>query len=96
MLFDWDPRKAILNIKKHGVSFELAQTVFDDPFQLSIIDSKKPHGEERWVTLGRSVHFDTLVVVHTYRAIESGREIIRIISARTATKHERRQYEEGI
>lgn len=95
MLFAWDPEKAEQNIRKHGVSFELAQTVFDDPFHLSMMDDGK-HDEERWVTLGRSADAKTLVVVHTYRIMENNHEVIRIISARRATRKEVRQYEEGI
>lgn len=95
MLFEWDPEKAENNVKKHGVSFEIAQTVFDDPFHLSLLDAKH-HDEERWVTIGRSVHDKTLVVVHTYCTIEHGQEFIRIISARKATRQEMRQYEERI
>ncbi|MDO8520450.1 MAG: BrnT family toxin [Deltaproteobacteria bacterium] len=95
MLFVWDPEKAGDNIKKHGVSFEIAQTIFDDPFHLSVLDAKD-HDEERWTTIGQSAHDKTLVVVHTYSIVEQGQEFIRIISARKATKQERRQYEEGI
>jgi len=95
MLFSWDPEKAEANRRKHGVSFELAQTVFDDPLHLSIPDSKK-RPEERWVTVGRSADRKTLVVVHTCQVLESGRENMRIISARKATRREVRQYEEGV
>lgn len=95
MLFTWDPEKAEQNIKKHGVSFEMAQTVFDDPLHLSILDSKA-HSEERWATMGISVDTKTLVVVHTYKTIERGQEVVRIISARKATRKEAKQYEEGI
>lgn len=94
MLFDWDSDKAKNNLAKHGVSFELAQTVFDDPLHLSTLDEKQ-HREERWVTIGRSAQNNALVVVHTYR--DRGRaEIVRIISARRATRKEAKQYEEGI
>lgn len=95
MLFFWDPEKAEENLKKHGVSFEVAQTVFDDPFQLSVLDKKQRH-EERWITVGRTPHEKTLVVVHTYSEAEAGREVIRIISARKATKREVNQYEERV
>lgn len=95
MLFSWDTTKAERNIKKHGVSFEVAQTVFDDPFHLSILDAKSG-GEERWVTIGLGASLKTLVVVHTYIVVHEGQEFIRIISARRATKKEVRQYEEGI
>ncbi len=94
-MFDWDPIKAIVNEKKHRVSFEMASTVFDDPFHLSILDSKVHH-EERWVTIGLSADRRTLVVVHTYRTHHHREEIIRIISARRATAKEARQYEERI
>lgn len=95
MLFAWDPEKAGQNVRKHDVSFELAQTVFDDPLHLSVPDTKS-HGEERWITIGRSAHDKTLVVVHTYVVIEGGQELIRMISARKATRKETQQYEEGI
>ena len=95
MLFVWDPEKAEHNYRKHRISFEIAQTVFDDPFHLSLLDWKK-HTEERWVTIGRSADKRTLVVVHLYRSQEGGHEVIRIISARKATRREARQYEEGI
>ncbi len=93
MLFYWDSHKSEGNLKKYGVSFELAQTVFDDPFQLSSLESRISF-EERWITIGRCVDTQTLVVVHTYQAKDQ--ETVRIISARKATKKERRQYEKGI
>lgn len=95
MLFLWDPEKAEINVRKHGVSFEMAQTVFDDPLHLSILDSKR-HDEERWITIGRSADNRTVVVVHTYGITEDQHEMIRIISARKATRKEVNQYEEGI
>ncbi|OGQ08066.1 MAG: hypothetical protein A3G32_07925 [Deltaproteobacteria bacterium RIFCSPLOWO2_12_FULL_40_28] len=95
MLFEWDPVKADINIKKHGISFEIAQTIFDDPFHLSILDSMRHH-EERWVTIGQSVDAHVLVVVHLYRLIKDDCEWIRIISARQATRKERKQYEKRI
>ena len=94
MYFEWDPAKARENLKKHRVSFEMAVTVFDDSLHLSIVDSATAR-EERWVTIGLAADKRTLVVVHTYRA-RRGAEVLRIISARLATKHERRQYEKGI
>ncbi|MBF0104228.1 MAG: BrnT family toxin [Deltaproteobacteria bacterium] len=95
MLFIWDPHKAQSNIKKHKVSFELAQSVFDDPLHLSVLDKKTTH-EERWITVGISAQFNTLVVVHSYIDHSSGTEIIRIISARKATRREVIQYEKRI
>ena len=94
MIFDWDNNKSHSNIEKHGISFELASTVFEDMLHLSISDSGS-QSEERWVTVGRAVNGQIIVVVHTYR-VQAEREAMRIISARKATKRERRQYEEGI
>jgi uncharacterized protein len=89
----WDRNKAAANVRKHKVSFELAARVFDDPNQLSRPDPNPD--EERWQTLGRpfSASPGVLMVVHT-ELDERGR-IGRIISARKATSHERRAYEEG-
>lgn len=95
MLFIWDPHKADQNVKKHGVSFEVAQTIFDDPLHISIPDSKMQY-EERWTTMGQSVMNQFLIVVHTYVVGKTDLETIRIISARKATKKERKQYEEGV
>ncbi|MCB0391976.1 MAG: BrnT family toxin [Bdellovibrionales bacterium] len=94
MVITWDPNKALSNIKKHRVSFEVAATVFNDPYHLSLLDSKS-QGEDRWVTIGLAADKKTLVVVHTYIDSDSD-EFIRIISARKATKNERKSYEEGI
>lgn len=95
MLFEWDPEKSRINLKKHGISFELAITIFSDPLHLSIPDSKY-QGEERWVSVGLAANASTLVVVHTYKERTSVGEVIRVISARKATKKERKDYEEGI
>lgn len=95
MLFNWDSVKAEANLKKHGVSFEMAQTVFDDPFHLSVVDSKK-NQEERWITIGQSADGQPLVVVHLYCCDQEGSEMIRIISARKATRKEKKQYEKGV
>ncbi len=94
MKYFWDPRKAKSNLKKHRISFELALTVFDDPHHLSSLDTDAGE-EERWVTIGVAADCLTLIVIHTYFQGE-GDEVIRIISARKATRAERRQYEEGI
>ena len=95
MKIEWDPIKAAKNIKKHGISFELAGTVFDDPFALSIPEDGL-HDEERWITLGLSVNQATVVVIHTEIHVVGGIETIRIISARKATPKEKKQYEKGI
>lgn len=93
MRFEWDSRKAASNIAKHGVSFTLAQEVWDDPLHI-VIPERGVDGEERWQALGLVDVAALLVVVHTYRDGDGG-EVIRIIGARRATKHERRDYEEG-
>jgi len=94
MLFVWDPEKAEANLKKHKVSFNLAATIFHDPFHLSVLDGKE-RGEERWITIGLAADGYSLVVVHLYRDVGKN-EVIRIISARKATRKEKKQYEEGI
>jgi len=87
--FEWDPRKAKSNAQKHGVSFEEAQSVFFDEQCLLFEDPQPLHEEERFVLLGLSASLRLLVVVHALR--ES--DVIRIISARKATRLETRQYE---
>ncbi len=92
MRFEWDPKKSDTNAKKHGVSFEEARQVFNDPLHLSIMDERFNYFEERWVTLGQISDRQILVVVNLFFD-EDGEEVIRIISAREATKNERKQYE---
>ena len=92
MRFEWDPRKDKANRKKHGISFELAQRVFDDPNHLSR-QNRQEGGEERWQTLGLIGPHAIVLVAHTYED-EHGEEIVRIISARKATRAERRLYDE--
>ena len=82
-----------INQRKHRLSFELARKVFDDPLHLTKFD-RFVDGEERWHTLGTALGIVLILVVHTYRS-KNGEEIIRIISARKATSHERRQYEQS-
>ena len=88
LIFEWDERKAKQNIRKHGVSFEEAATVFGDQFSITIYDPLHSEDEDRFVILGMSSKNRLLVVVHTERGNK-----IRIISARKATKKERKQYE---
>ena len=92
MRFEWDENKNRENRKKHGVSFEFAMEVFDDPFSLTSQD-RIVEGEERLWTLGRVEDLNILVVVHTV-VDERNEEVIRIISARKATPRERAFYEE--
>jgi uncharacterized DUF497 family protein len=92
--FEWDPAKDRLNAKKHGVAFEQAARVFEDPMALTIIDENNSEDdEERWITLGQSSGQYYLVVVHTYRSNQENTVTIRLISARHATKHEIKHYE---
>ena len=88
--FQWDPDKAAKNLQKHGVSFEEASTTFGDPLSVTIHDRRHSEAESRFLLIGVSAWNRILVVVHTERDDE-----IRIISARLATRSERRQYEEG-
>ena len=90
MHFEWDPRKATRNLRKHGVSFEEAVTVFYDPLALTGADPDHSENEERCVTFGNSSLGRILIVAHT-----DGEDVIRIISAREATRGERCIYEEG-
>lgn len=94
MVFEWDDAKDRSNRRKHGVSFETASLVFDDPLHLSLFD-RVVGGEERWHAVGMAGGLLLLLVVHTVRE-ERGDEVIRIISARKAMNSERRRYEEDI
>ena len=93
--FDWDANKALANWHKHAVSFELAATVLRDPLALSRYDVEHSEVEERWITLGLAETGQLLVVVHTVEELSAQEARVRIISARFATAHERRQYEGG-
>ncbi|MDE2024025.1 MAG: BrnT family toxin [Gammaproteobacteria bacterium] len=90
MEFEWDAAKAAANLKKHRVSFEEAASVFGDALALTFADPDHSADEERWLTFGLSHTGRLLVVSHAER---SGR--VRIISAREATKHELKIYQEG-
>jgi uncharacterized DUF497 family protein len=91
LLFDWDESKHQANIKKHGISFEEAKTVFADDHGLLIPDPMNSIGEERGLLLGKSEQNNLLLVCHC----EYTHDMIRIISARPATPHERKYYERG-
>lgn len=90
MQFEWDPRKAAANLRKHGVSFEEASSVFSDSLSITGADPDHSLGEPRWITFGKSLRGRLLVVSHT-----DHRAIIRLNSARLATRIERKLYEEG-
>lgn len=87
--FEWDPNKAKINVKKHGVTFKEAQSVFQDPEALVIDDPDHSQEEERFIILGLSQKANLLVVCHCYRESDT---VIRIISARKATTTETEQY----
>lgn len=88
--FEWDQGKATGNLRKHGVSFEEAATVFGDSLSITIGDPSHSVDEERFITVGLSEAGRVVVVAHADRG-----DTLRIISARKATRHERRCYEEG-
>jgi uncharacterized DUF497 family protein len=86
--FEWDAQKASANERKHGVSFDEAATAFGDPLSVTIPDPDHSEDEDRFILMGSTYRGKILVVVHTDRGNN-----IRIISARRATRTERRQYE---
>lgn len=88
--FEWDPKKDAANKRKHRIGFAEASTVFGDLLSITIPDFEHGTAEERFVIIGLSAAQRLLVVVHTVRA-----KRIRLISAREATKTERRSYEES-
>ena len=91
--FTWDPIKAASNLAKHGVAFTQGATVFADPLALTVFDAEHSEFEERWFTLGMSSNGKLLAVAHTYTATGASSARVRVISARDATRNERRQYE---
>jgi uncharacterized DUF497 family protein len=90
MEFEWDEAKAESNDTKHGVSFAEAMTVFADPLSVTGYDPRHDDDENRFLTMGTSVAGRLLVVSHTNRG-----DRVRIISAREATRRERKDYEDG-
>ncbi|MGV6987412.1 BrnT family toxin [Testudinibacter sp. P80/BLE/0925] len=94
LLFEWDINKAKSNIKKHGITFEEAAHVFSDPNHLSIQD-RIENGEYRWQTMGLVAGCLLILVAHTLDS-NSNPELIRIISARRATKKEKTIYEQNL
>src|ERR671918_353507 len=91
-MFSWDAAKAITNFEKHGISFEEAATVFSDPEGLDWEDLEHSTRESRYKRLGRSIARRILIVVYTTRRLKDGKETIRIISARHASRKERKAY----
>lgn len=90
MRFEWDEAKNGINIRKHGIDFEDVKEMFDHPM-LSFSDDRECYGEERWVGIG---WLQQLIGVVVY--VEQHEDVIRILSARKATKHEVRRYEQEI
>ena len=90
MDFEWDEFKAESNERKHGVSFTEAMTVFADPLSVTGYDPRHADDEDRFLTMGLSLDGRPLVVAHADRG-----DVVRIISAREATRLERRDYEDG-
>lgn len=90
LAFDWDNHKAKVNERKHGISFEEAQTVFDDPLYVDFYDPDHSEDEERYLIVGQSNRGLLLIVSYTERE-----DSIRIISAREVTRTEREVYEKG-
>lgn len=90
MKFQWDENKAAVNLSKHGISFEEARTVFDDPLYVDFYDPDHSDEEERYIIVGESQQGNLLIVSYTERA-----DFIRLISARKVTRVEREVYEEG-
>ena len=90
LIFEWDPDKANLNVEKHGVTFDEACTAFEDGLSLTIADPLHSEDEDRYVLIGYSHRNRLLVIVHTDRG-----DRVRLISARVATRKERRHHEEN-
>jgi uncharacterized DUF497 family protein len=90
MEFEWDPDKAASNLSKHGVSFAEAATVLRDPLSVTFFDPDHSDEEDRFITLGTSLDGRLIILAHTDRG-----DKVRIISARLATRRERKLYEEG-
>ena len=99
MIFlDWDDNKNKINIQKHGISFKEAEEAFYDHDAILIYDQEHSDSEDRFLLIGLNKTASVLVVVHCYRELfdNSGIEIVRIISARKATKNEEKDYWKGI
>jgi len=90
--FEWDRHKAAINIRRHGVSFDEASTVFDDPLASIFDDEDHSIDESREIIIGRSISNRLLLVCFTERT----QDVIRILSARLTTKRERKDYEENL
>jgi uncharacterized protein len=92
--FQWDPAKAVSNVRKHGVTFDQASTVFLDAFALTVFDEAHSEDEDRRFTLGYDLSGRLLAIAHTYSVAGPHKVRVRIIPAREATKSERGCYED--
>ncbi len=90
MKFEWDQDKAASNLSNHGVSFDEAKTVFNDPLYVDFFDPDHSYNEHRYIIIGQSIANRLILVAYTERE-----DAIRLISAREATRKERKNYEEG-
>ncbi|TAG44137.1 MAG: BrnT family toxin [Betaproteobacteria bacterium] len=100
MEFDWSEAKAAANLRKHGVDFLEAMSLFADPLTVTDFDEEHSDGEDRFVSVGRAGSGRLLLVVHTFSEVVHAGEppysFVRLISAREPTAHERRCYEQGV
>ena len=94
--FEYDEARADANARKHGVTFELASTVFNDPRLLTVADLEHSDTEERWCSVGCASNGVVLSVVHLWAGADPAATKIRLISARKSTPAENRQYQEGL
>jgi uncharacterized DUF497 family protein len=94
--FEWDEIKAAANARKHGVAFDVAPTVFNDPLLLTVADVEPSEKEERWFSVGRAGNGSMLSVIYLWSEAELPVTKIRIISARKAMQTEILQYEESL
>jgi uncharacterized protein len=89
---EWDPEKARINLKKHGISFELASSIFFDPCAVSIFDNEHDENEDRWITMGIAKNGHLILLCHLFKEETKDSSTIRIFSARKATKSEAKNY----
>ena len=94
--FEWDEAKAAANLRKHGVPFDLASTVFKDPQLLTVADLEHSEHEERWFSVGRASDGAIISVVYVWWQPDAATTKIRLISARNATHAETRSYQETL
>jgi hypothetical protein len=94
--FEWDEVKAGANARKHGITFELASTVFHDPHLLTVADLEHSEAEERWFSVGCAKNGSVLSIVYLWSDADPAAIKVRLISARKSTQAEIRQYQEGL